>query len=1548
MPILSTSNISLNTAEANVSSLDNRALQGLDATAITEALPNILTEVVTDEKTLNNIKITSFIRGEDKREDDNNSLEVEVDHFLSLENNKHNVLTENKLNSIKNYTNNCIENYYNHLENKVDMLLSVNNNNKTFINNYFEKTNTFNNLKINLLDAIKEKISNIKLNNYESKVKEFVQSDNASTYYFNTVNKHFLSNINIEKNKKVLNRFNYVTSYSNELSSNTFETDFKNTLQKHCMLNFSLENDSNEKTISTAINSFNIQNIVTMIRNAYFLSPRCLFDNYNSESFNEYEVKNDNFIVYTTEVDSFDIFSNINFSKNTINTSKISESNIISRARTSQDFTYPEYYITNDSISVLDGVQYLPLNLQNYIDSTMIQIFKTAEHIKNKDYNDSIKGLFLPLPSIVFAHEINKAFTGEFFNIDLAKIYAFKDLGAQELLTYFLFGTADSSSNINNKVNLICKRNFLNKANDEIIYNKLDSITEYVRQSSNNSGQIKNKNNFNLDNKSKININDLDQKISIDSLVKKYKLSNAKNKMQGNIDFFEEVISSINSASVKDRLVAYCKDDVESISIINKDSSLFDLFFTSNDDESIFYSHIDLVSNHSINNVNFKGYQSLVKDNLLPNEKYKELSDSIKEFISYYYPSNNLFSSSNLYYKILKSIINEAEAVEFDNYEEYNNTQSLYLNYFKPGFSNNISAKKLIAERFIKKAVQLDEISSPAFSKNEGLLSFMYDPESFDINDLDVENKNEFDTFIEAILNTSEKLKIIKSTVFSHDNIKDLSKASDFRRVSNLKIVAGNGLSEIEDLNINNFGLGAIINFNVFPNYSMLYNFNGSKNFEEDSNIKFDIQTKNKIGEIVEYGELNPNTNKKEILTQTYFIKKDFNFDVTKSKKIKIKVTPKLNSSLKNRDNYSYPSFVLSDEFESIFDSEERESFVFYKIIDIIQDMLRMKLGNYLDINISSESDIDNLIINDDILLDVIALLETYSELYLTFSSRLQRNNAIKIFSWQKKDIVHGSATGYSNSNFSHNGIISKHSEVYNSFKDVMELQENDNIQILSSSDSTLLVSDIIDITNFYLNVSSFKDLSTVKNICNTFSTHTTDIVYKVLYSLFMSDYSQALNFDLVNGFLNFQEKIITSDPDDVVSSKIFDKIEGVSKNFVENIESKFYDMFFINKLSKSLNYMDIKNKVNSDFFDAIFKLKDYDYFINNNIFEKSKNFKVQKMNKLSSNIVNNNISKISFCSSRENFLNANFNSFSVSSKNMNNKNEYSIVKIKVTLIDQFNTNRLYIPKTYYFSPMITDVLFLTSEFIQNTNLQDKGGKKIGLFNTDNPVEERLLVENFNSLLNSNSNFLIDIVKQKFKNFGLNDQEYINLYKHLLYCHSSSEEIYRLLKYSYKFNNKKGTYKSNISTNVHSLVAGLNEKQYFDIFNEDKSNFEQKLIFDEVSQTYAIKGENSAFNLLRKLENLHSLEEIEEAVNGKNYDIYNVAVNPLDFYYIDIAEEGSDNLNQNVSEEKYTLDESDILLLKLNNMNSLTSRNNFKKDLLNLEKFNMIFEAEII
>ena len=114
----------------------------------------------------------------------------------------------------------------------------------------------------------------------------------------------------------------------------------------------------------------------------------------------------------------------------------------------------------------------------------------------------------------------------------------------------------------------------------------------------------------------------------------------------------------------------------------------------------------------------------------------------------------------------------------------------------------------------------------------------------------------------------------------------------------------------------------------------------------------------------------------------------------------------------------------------------------------------------------------------------------------------------------------------------------------------------------------------------------------------------------------------------------------------------------------------------------------------------------------------------------------------------------------------MNNKNEYSIVKIKVSLIDQFNTNRLYIPKVYYFSPMITDVLFLTNEFMRSTSLQDRRSKKIGLFNTNNTAEERLVVENFDELLANDDNFLIDIIKQKFKSFGLSEQEYIDLYKH--------------------------------------------------------------------------------------------------------------------------------------------------------------------------------------
>jgi hypothetical protein len=936
------------------------------------------------------------------------------------------------------------------------------------------------------------------------------------------------------------------------------------------------------------------------------------------------------------------------------------------------------------------------------------------------------------------------------------------------------------------------------------------------------------------------------------------------------------------------------------------------------------------------------------KDDIDVNSDYESIKVNIKKLISNYYPKNSFFSSSNLYRKLIKSVINEAAVSEDVDYEEFNLTQCLYFNFFKKGFSDKVDVKKLVAKRFIKKAIQLDTVSNSMF-RNSSLLSFKYNVDNILADDYDNTSKSEIESYLDEILDSSENLKLIKNNVFGLRNINNLNLISDLKRISNPAFA--NSGNMLIDTNIWEYSLSAIINYNLLPNYCMLYDFSSGDVFKEEGNISFHLDKRNKILEQTTYGEVNEESGEREITSKKYLIdKRNSGFDVTSSESIIVKVTPKLCKSDKNRENHDFPYIIIKDQFDNIFKSVNKESFVFFAIIDSIQDMLRLSIKDFVKLNFNNEDDIDSLISsNESILSDVIELIELFSELYLVYTSRMQRLQAIKIFKWQKKDIDHGLPGRGQNSNFPYNGIISKHSNVYNTFKNVMSLDNNDNIDIITNRQSTDIVKDMSElIDSFDSSKEMFLETIMLEPNQENFKTHITSSMYNILRSLFISDLSQAFTFDLVNGLLDHQEKIISADRDDITSSELFDNIETISEDTIENIESNFYDLFYINKLSKKLLYMKLKNNLNNEYLLQAFDNKSYDYYINKNILQNSKEQKASSINAIGSNIDNTTeISKEIFLGGIETYLNSNFSSFCIKNESVSNKSVNAIIKITVSIVDKFNVNRFYIPKVFLFSPMITNVNYFSPSMLSlaNVSIENKNAI-IGYFDPNKNISNRINISSIDDLIDDENNFLINVIKDKF---NVSESESVLIYKYLVNCHVSSNEISKIMKHVYNIRNETGLYKNEVSEEVYQLAGELTEKQFFNIFDSNKS-----VIFENVNQNdngmynmtagyNVIQSNNLLYDTLNKLENLSCMSEIEKGLDDIYYDIFNIAVNTDGFYYVDISEDAL-----NLDEIEYETNNINRVFHKILDINDFMLDKTCKKSNLLVDNFNIVFNTEIL
>ena len=1481
--------------------------------------------------------ITSFIAGDKSKSIIKNNADIDL--AITLENDKNRVLTKEIVDNVKSYKLNLCKNMYQKLENKVDMLLSVNNNSEKYINKFFKDIASFERLSSLLERGIVDKTIKIKANNFESIFKKFVLEEESSTQYFSVVTTNFLNNFSKERTSKKIGEFKKVLESEQPEMSLSHDFLTKEFIENHNLISLH-ESKENEfsKEIRTTINDMTVQNLVTMIRNLYFMSPNTLFENYkriNCRRFLDFE--SNSLKVLTSESNRLQIFENINTNNNTFLFENV-VSSIDLKQKNESELKRTRNAIIVSSIRSLEGVQYLPYALSSYIDQTMINNFKQNLHLKTHDTIS--RSLFEP-HAVSLSKEINNVYLGKFFNIDLAKFDIIKDYGIRDILAQALFGSQ-------NRAVTKFHENYFQNADREVIYKYNSPITKYENRSAgqDSTGVIKASDTFNIDDPSVLYINDLEYKMKLDSLVKRNKIKRLKNK-KVDFTYIEQTIDSIKNSSLTNDMLAYCFNDKEKISILDKDNKLFDLLFTTSEEDEV-YSHIDLLTNHSIDNKIFRGAASMKKNEVSVNSNYEETKNSLKSLIANYYPESSFFSSTSLYKKIIKSIINEASIVEDAEYEEASLTQSLYFNFFKDNVSSKTDIKSLVAKRFIKKAIQTDKTVSGSTFKNTKIKSFKYDVENILEDDFDKSSKSEMKSYLDKILDSSLSLKTIKNNVFGSKNIYSLKLLSDFKRVSNVKFSVSGYDS---DANVNTYNLSAVINYNLVPNYCLLYNFSSSGDFKEEANIVYHIEKRNKFIVDTVYGGLDASTGQRAIVSQKYNIDNAIkDFDVTSSEDIVVKITPKLCKSDAIREENEFPSIVITDMFDKIFMSENCKSFVFGSVTDTIQDMLRLSIKDYDNLMFHSEEDIDSLITNNSSIVDdVIDLIELFSNLYLIYTSRMQRLQAMSIFKWQKKHIEHGIPGRGSNSSFSYNGIISKHSNVYNSFKDAMGLSDENNIGIISKSLAVDSLRDFVELHDILKNSSQvLLNSRPIETSADDFKTHITDTLYNIARSLFVSDISQSFTFDVINGFLDHQEKIILSDANEISDSASFDMIDNMSEEAIESIEENFYNMFYINNLSKKMLYMKLKNTLNYDYIQSSFEHKSFEYYVNKNMFEKSRVQKEQSIMSVLKNIDNNkSLSKEVFLGDHYKYLNSNFSSFGLKQSALSNSSIDSIIKITVNIVDKFNVNRFYLPKVFLFSPMITNVDYFSKELLSQTvNNSNNSFSIMGLFNPNKNIDNRLSIVSIEEMLNNSDSFLVNVIKSKF---NITSDEAFNVYKHLINCHSSSNEISRIMKHIYSINRERNFYKNEVSKEIYSLADNLTEKQFFNIFDSSKSKTLASITESEdesyksIDASAVINNNNIVYKTLSKLENLSSMKEIEKGLEDIYYDIFSIAINTESFYYVDTSDSAVRS-----DENEYITSDVDSIFHKVLNVSDFMIGKTCKKSNLAVDNFSIVFNTEII
>ena len=145
----------------------------------------------------------------------------------------------------------------------------------------------------------------------------------------------------------------------------------------------------------------------------------------------------------------------------------------------------------------------------------------------------------------------------------------------------------------------------------------------------------------------------------------------------------------------------------------------------------------------------------------------------------------------------------------------------------------------------------------------------------------------------------------------------------------------------------------------------------------------------------------------------------------------------------------------------------------------------------------------------------------------------------------------------------------------------------------------------------------------------------------------------------------------------------------------------------------------------------------------------------------------------------------------------------------------------------------------------------------------------------------------------------------------------------------------------------------MSNKEFFDVFNNDKTRILSKLILDEESNSYILPNRSNviemdclAYDTLVKLENLYSLSELENIKEEEYYDFYNIAVNPKEFYYID---NNKSILNSETIIDRNNIKKIENIFEKINNLDHLNNSDIvYKKSELSTDSFDIIFETEVL
>ena len=1536
---------------------------------------------------------------------------------LKLELQTHNSLvSENKINMIFGNDENKVFNFHNNLSSSFveketlfeNILLGINEKKeKLKSNSFYQKLKDFTFLGKNL-----EYFGIVNLN--------FVEE------YNNSANKNYES-ISFNTNPSNLNEVFYVnTSHSihsylssSYLSQTNFFVTSTNLLFRSQNQNRTACDDIITQVFVNLSRSLFCMSFNSFLNNYYDIDS-----NFKHIDIDQYELVN---IVNTepTTIKGLNLFKyintkNLNFDKNKfLNESGCFEDYRLSNKGTFAIGTDNGIYsnITRESrgnfgvkfstlYSQLSGDFYFPSDIVNYINNSQVNIYRETIHSFDRTafrrHNDQNSAFNRGVNGII--QELNKFYNYEFFDIvprNIINNFNVPRSGLNIILAYL----SSENSIIYDRSNYFDYSNGQVAFRDKTIVEKFKSNmfeggishtgtiyydkTPLVKK---NTLNYVSQSNELTDNDCKTNINELEYKVTLDNLVKQAKIKYLTNNNK-NVNIFAEIVDNIKKSKNNFCLLSYEKENLENISILNQENQAYNLLFTnSEEEEDIVYSNSDLTLDSIVKNTNFKSLENLRRNEEDINIENENVSNDILDLISNYYPLNRFFSSLTYYKNILNNLCSEFSVEDVNNnlkrYYDIANTQMIYFNYFLNIKDKDSEALKVILKRFFMKAVQSDSISKNFdLNKEESIKSYSYDYKSINKKDYDNKIEGDLTKYVNDVFNTSQNLETIKKEVFNLKNISSTSEKSRYLKTSNLCFKSDN----------NSFYFSCLFSLNCYPFYNMKYNYfnRNFDSFEKASELTFELSY---LPEERSYPASPRESNEvayalQEVISNgSVFITNGNKFQPYLSKNIIVKITPCIGKSSNGSYLNSITNSLLQDTRASILiedkfdDACNTNKYVFNSIIKDIKSLLRLKIKDYEENEINSIEDVESFVEeNQNILKDIYDIIILYGSIYEMCFNRIQRYSSLKIFSLESN--IELNKKNYMNDDFGGNnqrldtfGILSEHkrstylhnhSIFQNYILNNLTSEEDDN-PIINSNILQEINKDLYNLKNYVNNKSLlFNSIENKRPVNNSlfqedsWSSINTRKLKNIAKSLFLSDYSQTINFDILRGFIKNQKKNFDMTNNDLYESNYLNLISEDYPEIFEGINKNFAKDHFKNKLSKNINKENIKNSFNKNYFNLDNSENNFlSYYSNNDIFKYETENSLKKIRNLKNTIISDTNSDSStnyvFGSSDEEYLNSNFYCIGLNKNSFEVSNMESIIKVTVNIVDLENLNHLYVPKVFLYSPILTDANFVNENIIDSLN-----GQLIGVYNINNQINNRFGVIDFNEYVNKDNTDIENLIKSKIflseeistdQNDAQINQLSNKLYKHLLTCHQCSNISKNLISCLYSINDSDEYSNDIIEKNNYNLYKNLSDKEYYNIFGVKRQNFDSSLIsVDENNVKFKdLEKIDSQYYTLNSLQNLHSTKKSINKLLYKEEDYYDKYYFPINtsslFFLVTNNETLDDEIYQRV-----TLTELQKALMKTTGFYSLSQfapESQFpafyKNSSSAVKNFKIIIETEVL